>query len=70
MPDVPVPFKGTPEERAANHATHKWRGTDDGIGCFDCGCRSSDAAAGWPCGCEVPRMFVSMPERYNHRRTT
>jgi len=61
MTDVPVPFKGTRDERDRNHASHKWRGTDDGIHCFDCGCRSSDVAAGWPCGHDVPRMIVGMP---------
>lgn len=49
---------------AANVATHRFGytgGPDDGdVRCDDCDCRPSHAAAGYPCGADVPREVITV----------
>jgi hypothetical protein len=55
--NVPVPFPGTAEERAANRATHFFGGIDGR--CFDCDSRPTHVAADYPCCVEPPRMWIT-----------
>lgn len=52
----PVAFPGTPEQAAANRATHSW--SDDGI-CVLCEAKPAHTAASYPCGVRVPREVYS-----------
>ena len=45
-------FLGTPEQKAANRATHWFV---DGR-CADCDCKPFGRVAEWPCGQEPPRV--------------
>lgn len=55
----PIPFDGTPEQAAANRASHDYPYTggpeDCDIRCMGCDCRPSYVSASYPCGAEVPR---------------
>lgn len=55
----PKQFPGTPEEKAANYATHHW-GTLDGENweCYNCAAKTFHTGATWPCGTPVPREDV------------
>ena len=60
--NMPAPFTGTPEQRAANEASHsfftfnidsaEWR-------CMNCDCRPGSTSACYPCGADVPRIEVT-----------
>lgn len=52
MTNAPARFDGTPEEAAANYASHWFV---DGR-CLDCDCRPFGRVASWPCGVEPPRV--------------
>lgn len=51
----PAHFPGTPDEVAANRATHDFN--DEGR-CWECDCRAYGIASEWPCGAAVPRVDV------------
>lgn len=53
----PAHFPGTPEQIAANRATHNFA-QDEDARCVDCDCRSWGITAEWPCGTEPPREDV------------
>jgi hypothetical protein len=61
----PVRFPGTPEEIAANLATHNFvasfYGEDDfDERCWDCDCKPWYISATWPCGTrDIPREDVT-----------
>lgn len=50
--NIPRPFTGTPEELAANIATHDWYTWDGETRCDTCDCRRYGRSAMWPCGQE------------------
>jgi hypothetical protein len=57
--DVPVPFNGSPQQRAINHNSHLWVQVDtDEAGCYKCGASTGDVAADYPCGADIPRMTL------------
>ena len=60
--DRPVRFSGSPEQRAANRATHRWvqPAPDETYECMDCLAKSWHAAADYPCGTEPPREIVEL----------
>jgi hypothetical protein len=61
--NVPVPFPGTAEEKAANFNTHHFV-TDNGAdySCMFCDSKTWHKAAEYPCGAEVPRHDIPMGE--------
>jgi len=59
---VPMEFPGTAEERAENFAQHSLDGEPGDERCVFCDCRPSYISAGWPCGAEVPRVWVGEEE--------
>ena len=52
--DVPVPFRGTEQQRLANRNSHyfDWQSGR----CIECDCKQWHEAADYPCGADVPRM--------------
>lgn len=53
MTTMPVEFFGTPEEREANIATHRFYDSDR---CFFCDAKMGSVTADWPCGMKVERV--------------
>lgn len=60
---MPMQFPGTPEEVAANHASHLFLFSgdpDDGdCRCAHCDSRPWGISADWPCGADIPRTDTS-----------
>lgn len=56
---APVPFAGTSEERAANHASHCFG--HEGR-CYFCDCKPWHLTASYPCGTEPERAEMSEAE--------
>lgn len=56
----PVVFDGTPEQRAANIATHQFGGEDGR--CYACDSKPWYAAASYPCGTEPTYETVEVPD--------
>jgi hypothetical protein len=54
----PIVFEGSVEERAANYATHYF---SEGR-CVDCDSRSTGVSASYPCGAEIPRETIIVPD--------
>lgn len=52
----PADFAGTPEEAAANYASHWFDPEYDR--CMNCDCRPWGRIASWPCGTDVPRAAL------------
>ncbi len=60
----PIPFDGTPEQKAANYRSHAWHtcgDPEDGdVHCADCDAKPWHKAASYPCGVDVPRETVEV----------
>ena len=56
--DYPADFEGTPDEAAANHATHLWIVYGDETECDRCCAKPWHRAASYPCGVTPPRVVV------------
>lgn len=58
--DHPVRFVGTPEQVAANRASHWWLSDDpdEMPRCGNCDCNAWGDAHRWPCGSDVPRQIT------------
>lgn len=54
--DIPAPFLGSPEQRRANAATHRF-GPPEGR-CWNCDARAGGGVAAYPCGVKEPRVLV------------
>lgn len=54
--NAPIPFRGLPDEAAANRASHRWAGDPySEIRCYECDAKPWHVAANYPCGVEPPR---------------
>ena len=53
---VPAEFPGTAEEKRANRLSHHIDPMFQR--CVECDCRPWGRVAEWPCGAEVPRVYM------------
>ena len=58
--NVPAPWPGSDEEKAANRLTHSYSHDEDAR-CYFCDCKTWHVAADYPCGTEPPRMEIERP---------
>ena len=58
----PIPFAGNDEERAANRDTHRFGAWGDDNRCIFCDCKPWHQTANYPCGFNVPREDVEIPD--------
>jgi hypothetical protein len=58
--DRPIRFAGSAAEASANFNTHDFAWGDEDTRCVNCDCKTTHAAADYPCGTNPPRETITV----------